>query len=114
MAEIELNVLTGQCLNRRIDDIEFVRKDLLHGKNTETIKMRKLIDNLQLRMQGLNYLDFIRHLMIDLTRVLIWHVAKLLPGSLDLYFLNFFHTNQPDIAVFQHFNGIVYIVNPDY
>ena len=25
MAEIELNVLTGQCLNRRIDNIEDVR-----------------------------------------------------------------------------------------
>ena len=27
MAEIELNVITGQCLNRRIDDIEIVRKE---------------------------------------------------------------------------------------
>jgi hypothetical protein len=27
MAEIELNVLTGQCLNRRIDDIELVGKE---------------------------------------------------------------------------------------
>lgn len=26
MAEIELNVLTGQCLNRRIDNIETVKK----------------------------------------------------------------------------------------
>ncbi|HHT9108977.1 MAG TPA: IS630 family transposase [Candidatus Wunengus sp. YC63] len=28
MAEIELNVLTGQCLNRRIDDIEIARKEV--------------------------------------------------------------------------------------
>ena len=28
MAEIELNVLNGQCLNRRIDDIEIVRKEV--------------------------------------------------------------------------------------
>jgi hypothetical protein len=28
MAEIELNVLTGQCLNRRIDDIEVVKKEV--------------------------------------------------------------------------------------
>lgn len=28
MAEIELNVLTGQCLNRRIDDIEVARKEV--------------------------------------------------------------------------------------
>jgi predicted AAA+ superfamily ATPase len=27
MAEIELNVLTGQCLNRRIDNIEAVKKE---------------------------------------------------------------------------------------
>jgi len=27
MAEIELNVLIGQCLNRRIDDIEVVRSE---------------------------------------------------------------------------------------
>lgn len=27
MAEIELNVLTGQCLNRRIDNIEDIRKE---------------------------------------------------------------------------------------
>jgi hypothetical protein len=29
MAEIELNVLGSQCLNRRIDDIEVVRKESL-------------------------------------------------------------------------------------
>ena len=28
MAEIELNVLTGQCLNRRIDNIEDARREL--------------------------------------------------------------------------------------
>ncbi len=28
MAEIELNVLTGQCLNRRIDKIDIVRKEV--------------------------------------------------------------------------------------
>ena len=28
MAEIELNVLTGQCLNRRLDDIDVVRREV--------------------------------------------------------------------------------------
>ncbi len=28
MAEIELNVLTGQCLNRRIDNIEDARREV--------------------------------------------------------------------------------------
>ena len=31
MAEIELNVLTGQCLNRRIDKIEEVRNETAAG-----------------------------------------------------------------------------------
>ena len=41
MAEIELHVLTGQCLNRRIDDIEIVRKEVAawqkfrNNKNTK-------------------------------------------------------------------------------
>jgi hypothetical protein len=29
MAEIELNVLTGQCLNRRIDNIKDVRRETI-------------------------------------------------------------------------------------
>ena len=29
MAEIELNVLNGQCLNRRIDNIEEVQREVL-------------------------------------------------------------------------------------
>jgi hypothetical protein len=28
MAEIELNVLTGQCLKRRIDNIDIVKKEV--------------------------------------------------------------------------------------
>lgn len=33
MAEIELNVLTGQCLDRRIDNIEIVRKEAAAREN---------------------------------------------------------------------------------
>ena len=33
MAEIELNVLTGQCLKRRIDNIDVVRKEALAWQN---------------------------------------------------------------------------------
>ena len=29
MAEIELNVISGQCLNRRIDEIEIVKKEVI-------------------------------------------------------------------------------------
>ena len=42
MAEIELNVLTGQCLNRRIDDIEIVRKEVQawqEFRNNKTAKV---------------------------------------------------------------------------
>ena len=33
IAEIELSVLNGQCLNRRIDDIEIVRKEVSAWQN---------------------------------------------------------------------------------
>ena len=69
MAEIELNVLTGQCLKRRMDNIDFVRKEHWHGRITETTKIQRLIGNSQQMMQGLSYHVFIRHLRIDWTLV---------------------------------------------
>jgi hypothetical protein len=42
MAEIELNVLTGQCLDRRMDDIEFVRKEVLAWGNSRNNKNAKV------------------------------------------------------------------------
>jgi len=42
MAEIELNVLTGQCLNRRIDDIEVVRKEVLAWREVRNNKNAKV------------------------------------------------------------------------
>ena len=42
MAEIELNVLTSQCLNRRIDNIETVKKEVVAGKefiNNKNVKI---------------------------------------------------------------------------
>jgi hypothetical protein len=41
MAEIELNVLTGQCLNKRIDKIETVKDEVAHGRSSEIIKMQR-------------------------------------------------------------------------
>ena len=42
MAEIELNVLTGQCLNRRIDDIAVVRKEVLAWQEFRNNKNAKV------------------------------------------------------------------------
>ena len=42
MAEIELNVLTGQCLNRRIDDIEVVSKEVLAWQKVRNNKNAKV------------------------------------------------------------------------
>lgn len=42
MAEIELNVLTGQCLNRRIDDIAVVRKEVLAWQEFRNNKEAKV------------------------------------------------------------------------
>jgi hypothetical protein len=61
IAEIELNVLTGQCLNRRIDDIKVVRNEVTAWQKFRNNKMQKLIGNSQQRMLGSNYPDFIRH-----------------------------------------------------
>ncbi|MBU1936338.1 IS630 family transposase [bacterium] len=42
MAEIELNVLTGQCLNRRIDDIDVVRKEVRAWQESRNNKNAKV------------------------------------------------------------------------
>ncbi len=42
MAEIELNVLTGQCLNRRMDDVTVVRKEVLAWQNLRDNKNAKV------------------------------------------------------------------------
>ncbi len=42
MAEIELNVLTGQCLNRRIDDIAVVRREVLAWQKIRDNKNAKV------------------------------------------------------------------------
>ena len=42
MAEIELNVLTGQCLKRRIDDIEFVKKEVAAWQRARDNKSAKI------------------------------------------------------------------------
>jgi hypothetical protein len=42
MAEIELNVLMGQCLNRRIDKIEVVAKEVLAWQNFRDNKKAKV------------------------------------------------------------------------
>jgi len=42
MAEIELNVLTGQCLNRRMDDVAVVRKEVLAWQNFRDNKNAKV------------------------------------------------------------------------
>ena len=42
MAEIELNVLAGQCLKRRMDGIEFVRKEVLAWENDRNNKNVKV------------------------------------------------------------------------
>ncbi len=42
MAEIELNVLTGQCLKRRMDNIEAVRKEVLAWQKFRNNKNSKV------------------------------------------------------------------------
>jgi len=44
-----------------MDNIEFVRKEVLAWQNYRTIKIQSLIGNSQRMMQGLNYHVFTRH-----------------------------------------------------
>jgi len=58
MAEIELNVLTGQCLKRRMDNIEFVRKEVSAWENNRNNKNAKVnwqftIDNARIKLSRL-------------------------------------------------------------
>jgi len=42
MAEIELNVLTSQCLDRRIDNIDFIRTEVMAWQNFRNNKNAKV------------------------------------------------------------------------
>ena len=58
MAEIELNVLTGQCLNRRIDNIEEVRREAIawqeyrNNKNS-TVNWQFTADDARIKLSRL-------------------------------------------------------------
>ena len=58
MAEIELNVLTGQCLNRRIDNIEDIRKEVAawqkyrNNKNS-TVNWQFTVDDARIKLSRL-------------------------------------------------------------
>jgi transposase len=58
MAEIELNVLTGQCLKRRIEDIETVRKEVNAWQKARNNKKAKVnwqftTDNARIKLRRL-------------------------------------------------------------
>lgn len=58
MAEIELNVLIGQCLNRRIADIETVRSEakaweLYRNNQHATINWRFTTENARIKLKRL-------------------------------------------------------------
>jgi len=58
MAEIELNVLTGQCLNRRIDKIEDVRREAAawqnyRDKNKSTVNWQFTADDARIKLARL-------------------------------------------------------------
>lgn len=58
IAEIELNVLTGQCLNRRIDNITVIRKEILSWQNFRNNKNAKVnwqftVENARIKLSRL-------------------------------------------------------------
>jgi hypothetical protein len=67
VAEIELNLLLGQCLNRRIDKIKKDMSEVLYTRSIEITKMQKSVGNLELMIPGLSYHISIRQLRLDMT-----------------------------------------------
>lgn len=58
IAEIELNVLHGQCLNRRIDDIEIIRKEVsawqnMRNNNTAQVNWQFTAENARVKLHRL-------------------------------------------------------------
>jgi hypothetical protein len=58
MAEIELNVLMGQCLNRRIDKIETMKQEVEawekdRNNNEATIKWQFTNDKVRIKLKRL-------------------------------------------------------------
>ena len=58
MAEIELNVLTRQCLNRRIADIEMVKKEVaawqkIRNNKIATVNWQFTTDNARVKLRRL-------------------------------------------------------------
>ena len=69
-AEIELNVLTGQCLKRRITDIETVKNEVdawmqYRNKLQATISWQFTTKNARIKLKR----DTIRQFMLDMTLI---------------------------------------------
>jgi len=67
VAEIELNVLGTQCLDRRIDNINVVRSEVEHGNHSETTRTHGSIGSSPPPTHGSSSLGSIRHSMSDAT-----------------------------------------------
>jgi len=52
MAEIELSILSRQCMDRRITDQETLKKKFLRGKKKEMLSPALWNGDLPLRMRG--------------------------------------------------------------
>jgi len=65
IAEIELSVLTGQCLKRRMDTIELVRKEALAWQNYRNNKNAKVNWQFTNEDARVKLLVFIQQLRID-------------------------------------------------
>ncbi len=69
MAEIELNVLMGQCLDRRIDDVEIMKKEVVawqkdRNNKEATINWQFTNDKARIKLK-----NFIRQFQLDMTLV---------------------------------------------
>jgi hypothetical protein len=70
MAEIELHMLNGQCLNRHIATMKEIKSEVEAWQNhRNNKKIKKLTGNLQITKHGLNLKGFICQFQINTTLV---------------------------------------------
>jgi hypothetical protein len=65
MAGIELSVLSCQCLDRLIPELETPKSEVDAWLDNPITKKLRLIGGLQQPMSGSNYTDFTRQSLID-------------------------------------------------
>ena len=76
MAAIELNVIYGQCLDRRFDNIEEIKNGVEAWMNTRNSKESKINWQFTTKDARIKLKNFISQLIIDMTLVITQNLRR--------------------------------------